>query len=160
VRPGERDLFLRLSELYLYDFSEFEGWSIRETGVYSRDGWSEQLLETPGRNALLLRVRGEPAGFAVVDPRSPLPGGADHRYVAEFLVLRKFRRGGYGEAMARALFDRYPGRWHILQVPKNTAAQRFWRRVIGAYSGGRYTEHRSGDGDFVQTFDTADKVTP
>ncbi|CAA9535364.1 MAG: hypothetical protein AVDCRST_MAG73-1334 [uncultured Thermomicrobiales bacterium] len=158
MRPWERDLFLRLSELYLYDFSEFEGWSVQESGLYSRNRWSELLLETPGRDALLLRVRGEPAGFAVVDPRSPLPGGDRHRYVAEFLVLRKFRRGGYGEAMARALFDRYPGHWHILQVPKNAAAQRFWRRVIGAYTGDRFTEHVAEDGDLVQTFDTADKV--
>ena len=154
VRPAEHELFGRLAELYLYDFSEFEGWNIDERGRFSQNQWAERLLTTPARHAFLLRIGGEPAGFSVIDERSPLRGGSPHHYIAEFFVLRKFRRGGYGEAMARAVFDHFPGAWHVLQVPKNTPAQRFWRRVIGTYTGGRYQEWVTTDGDTVQEFTT------
>ena len=157
LTEGERPLFAQLAEFYLYDFTGFAAWDVGEDGRFGRDAWPRSLWERDGRHPLLLRVRGRPAGFAVVDERSPLPGGEDRRYVAEFFVLRRYRRLGYGAAMAGAIFDRIPGRWHVLQMEQNTAAQAFWRRVIGGYTGGRYTEfvHR---GEPVQGFDTRDKA--
>jgi len=154
LREEERPLLTRLLELYLYDFSEFTGWNMQEDGLFARSGWHERQWSTPGRQALLLRVAGKPAGFAIIDKKSPLPGGGDRHYVAEFFIMRGQRRRGLGEAVARELFDRFPGGWHVLQMPQNTGAQRFWRRVIGAYTGGRFTERTISDGDIVQEFDT------
>ncbi len=158
LREEERPLLARLLELYLYDFSEFTGWNLPEDGLFARSNWHERQWSTPGREALLLRVAGKPAGFAIVDERSPLPGGEDRHYLAEFFVMRAYRRRGLGEAVARDVFDRFPGGWQVLQMPQNTAAQRFWRRVIGGYTGGRFTERTTADGDLVQEFDTQDKV--
>ncbi len=158
LREEERPLLARLLELYLYDFREFTGWWVQEDGLFARGDWHERQWSTPGRQALLLRVAGKPAGFAIVDERSPLPGGGDRHYVAEFFVMRGQRRRGLGEAVARAIFDRFPGGWQVLQMPQNTAAQGFWRRVIGAYTGGRFSERTIADGDIVQEFDTRDRV--
>ncbi len=158
LQETERPLLARLLELYLYDFSEFTGWHVQEDGRFAPAGWSERQWSTPGRHALLLRVAGKPAGFAIIDERSPLPGGDDRHYIAEFFVMRAQRRHGLGEAVAREVFDRIPGGWQVLQMPQNTEAQRFWRRVIGAYTGGRFTEQVLADGDIVQEFDTRDRA--
>ncbi len=158
LREAEQALLARLLDLYLYDFSEFTGWSVQEDGRFAPPGWYERQWSTSGRHALLLRVAGKPAGFAIVDERSPLPGGGDRHYIAEFFVMRAQRRQGLGEAVARDLFDRFPGGWQVLQMPQNVPAQAFWRRVIGAYTGGRFTEQILPDGDIVQEFDTRDKA--
>lgn len=63
----------------------------------------------------------------------------------EFFVLRKHRRHGVGTAVAREMFRRFPGRWRVAQTPRNTGAQAFWRKVIGEYTGGRYTEATPAD---------------
>ena len=160
LAEAERPLLERLSEFYLYDYTDFTDWDVGEDGRFAREAWGHGLWARSGRHALLLRVAGKPAGFAIVDERSPLQGGEDRRYVAEFFVLRKYRRRGYGAAMARAVFDRFPGGWHVLQMRDNRAAQSFWRRVIGKYTGGRFAEVRNADGEPVQVFDTRDRVTP
>jgi predicted acetyltransferase len=60
-----------------------------------------------------------------------------------------------GRAAAVALFNRFPGRWEVAQLEANTAAQAFWRRVIGDYTGGDYTERWVDDDEHrgpAQTF--------
>ena len=49
-----------------------------------------------------------------------------------------------------------PGRWEVGQMPRNTPAQAFWRRVIGEYTGGRFVEHtldEAGWQGVLQCFD-------
>jgi len=157
LRAAERPLLERLAELYLYDYTDFAAWDVGEDGHFESAAWARRLWDRPGRDAFLLRVEGRPAGFAVVDARSPEPGGEGRRYLAEFFVLRRYRRRGLGEAMARAVFDRYPGGWHVLQIPENVPAQRFWRRVISAYTGGRFEEIRNRHGEPIQVFNTRDR---
>ena len=158
LQEAERTLLTNLLELYLYDFSGFTGWTVQEDGRFAREEWYERQWSGPGRHAFLLRVAGKPAGFAIVDERSPLPGGEDCHYVAEFFVMRAYRRQGWGGAMAGHLFDRFPGGWQVLQVPENKDAQAFWRRVIDDYTGGRFTEQTLVDGDIVQQFETGDRT--
>ncbi|WP_238996488.1 hypothetical protein [Paenibacillus pinistramenti] len=75
--------------------------------------------------------------------------------MAEFFVLKRFRRTGVGRTAAYALFDRFPGRWYISQLKTNTPAQAFWRAVVDEYTAGRYQERiRAGSGNTLQLFDT------
>ena len=54
------------------------------------------------------------------------------------------------------MFDAFPGKWEVTQLASNVEAQKFWRRVIGEYTGGRYEETPRPDGRGVmQRFDTA-----
>ena len=162
VTEGERPLLLQLFEHYLYDFSKMEHADLDEDGRFVPPArpFVERYWTAPGRHALLLRVGGKPAGFVLVDERSPLEGGRDDHYIGAFFVTRAYRRRGHGVAMARAVFDRFPGRWQILEIARNPAAQTFWRRLIGEYVGGRYTERWLNEREVIQEFDTRDKVTP
>lgn len=162
ITDAERPLLDRLVQLYLYDFSEIDHDDVGEDGRYAYDE-HEQFGRQPGHDAWLLRVGGKAAGFALIDATSPLEDGGDRHYVHDFHVLRAYRRRGYGEAMAWALFDRYPGGWQVEQIGPNRDAQCFWRRVIDRYTGGRYTERTRPGRRFhlvLQEFDTADRALP
>lgn len=162
VVESERALLERLLQLYLYDFSEIDHDDVGENGLFDYDVLDRYGRE-PGYYALLLRVRGKPAGFALVDDRSSWPDSAHRHSIHEFHVLRRYRRAGYGLAMAWAIFDRYPGAWQIEQIGPNVDAQAFWRRVVAGYTGDRFTERVIQVKRFpliVQEFDTCDRALP
>jgi predicted acetyltransferase len=136
-----------------------------EDGRFGYDALDRYLDDSndSGHHALMLRVAGKPAGFALIDEESPLEGGAGFHYIHEFHVMRAYRGGGYGQAMAWSVFDRYPGKWQIEQIGPNVGAQGFWRRAIDRYTGGRYTEYLRQAHRFhcvIQEFDTSDRVLP
>src|SRR5688572_22722103 len=105
LKESERTLFDRLLQLYYYDFSEFDPDDVDEEGRFRITGLDKYGRE-PGHDAYLLRVDGKPAGFVLVDERSPLPDGGGRHYIREFHVLRAYRRKGLGMRMALAIFDR------------------------------------------------------
>ena len=160
VKPGEQALMQRLFEFYLYDFSEMEHSDVDEEGwfVPSSRPWLARYWTEPGKHALLLRVNDKPAGLVLVDESSPITESGHRRYIGAFFVARAYRRRGIGTAIARDVFQRFPGAWQVLQVRKNPIAQDFWRRVIGAYTGGRYTERWVSEREVVQEFDTRDRA--
>lgn len=156
----ERPLLANLAQLYLHDFGDFVHDDVEEDGRY-RFGWLDRRWGLPGFHQLLLRVAGRPAGFAFVEEAGARPEKdrhLDRQYIAEFGVLRSYRGRGLGAAMARAVFDRFPGPWHIEQLPRNTPAQRFWRRVIADYSGNRFVERLIEHDEVVQLFDSRDRA--
>jgi predicted acetyltransferase len=78
--------------------------------------------------------------------------------MAEFFVMRRYRRKGVGLAAASAIFDRFKGPWEVRQRDENVEATAFWRRVIAHYTGGRYQEVRWDDAAWtgpVQSFTSA-----
>jgi len=156
LTPREQPLLRRLFELYLYDFSEMEHADLDDEGWFAPNAgpWLARYWTQPDKTALLLRVDGKPAGFALLDERSPIADAADRRYVAAFFVLRAYRRRGLGAAMAHEIFRRVPGRWQVLEVRANPRAQAFWRRVIGEATGGAYGERWVSDRELVQEFET------
>lgn len=93
----------------------------------------------------------ELAGFALACSLAN-DGGQKH-HLAEFFILRKLRRSGVGENAACQLFERFPGSWQVAQRDWNIAAQHFWRRVIGRYTGAAFTERHDDDvGRTIQEF--------
>jgi predicted acetyltransferase len=148
----------RLLQLYQHDFSEIEGGELGDDGLYpyvDLDRW----LALPHRYPYLIRVDGKLAGFVLVTEHEP-----DGYEIAEFFVVRKYRRRGVGAQAARSVFDRHSGRWHLSQTRNNDAARAFWRRVIGAYTGGQFEESAVPHVMYpatTQRFDTrSGKMTP
>lgn len=161
VTPAERPLLERLAQLYLHDFSAFDNAQVDERGRFTDlDADFAAYGTDPARHAFLLRVGGNAAGFALVDELSLRPNGNDRHYIAEFFVMRAYRRRGYGAAVAHELFDRFPGPWQVAQVEANRPAQAFWRRVIDGYTDGRYRERRSPTGAIIQEFETRPRAVP
>ena len=69
--------------------------------------------------------------------------------------MRKFYRRGFGKAAAVKLFDLFPGKWSITQIDKIEPARAFWRKIIGEYTCGMYTERYDQRNRSIQEFDSA-----
>jgi predicted acetyltransferase len=50
--------------------------------------------------------------------------------MAEFFVLRSFRRQALGRTMLAAILARHSGRWHIANQTANSGAAGFWSRAV------------------------------
>jgi predicted acetyltransferase/8-oxo-dGTP pyrophosphatase MutT (NUDIX family) len=135
--PEKQPVLANLLELYLHDFSEYDDADVRSDGRYGY-GYLDCYWSEPGRYPFLIQVDGKLAGFALV--RTLEAGEVPLYSMAEFCVLRKYRRQGVGRSAAVQLFDRFPGRWEVNQEAANLPSQSFWRRVIGDYTGGHFVE--------------------
>jgi predicted acetyltransferase len=135
----DRTVVRRLLQLYHYDFSEIDGSDVNPHGEYLHRYFDEYWIDSD-RKAFLFRVEGALAGFALVFTGEP-------HDIAEFFVMRKYRRRGVGAQAAAFLFGRFPGRWTVRQHLTNRGATAFWRKAI------RYPfqEHQQGT-DIVQSF--------
>lgn len=108
----------------------------------------------PSAFPFLIVRSGEPVGFAMVVRAAPRAGTRAPRYrMAEFFVSRASRGLGIGRIAAQLIFDRFAGRWEIIEYSRNPGAVSFWRRVLSAYTHGA-VEERVVDGEIRQTFDS------
>ena len=144
-----------MTDFYVYDLSEHCGWDFQETG---RIGGVDDLADywqKPGHWAFLIRADERLAGFACVRRLRENPTPLYD--VGEFFVVRKYRRRGVGRHVARELFTRFAGEWQVRELIDNAPATRFWRRVIGEITAGRFAEatEQTDDGpQVVQRFNT------
>jgi len=136
---AERTTIANLIELYLYEFSDIDG---REIGPDGRFAYPllERYWQEKGRFPFIIRADSKLAGFALVLEQRLLDGASAGHLIAEFFILRVFRRRGVGTAAATQLFDQFPGPWWVGEHADNHPAQAFWRAVIGRYTGGAYQE--------------------
>jgi predicted acetyltransferase len=148
VPESQKQIITNLIELYKYDFSEFAEvgspyGEVGPDGRFTYDGLDSYWRED-GWLPLAVEADGRLAGFVLVNRWSALNRLPDHA-VAEFFVLRKYRRIGVGLRAATALFERWPGRWEVAVARYNKPALSFWRKAIGAAVDGPVEEYA---GDF------------
>jgi predicted acetyltransferase len=122
ARVADKPVVRRLLELYLHDFSDFTGADVDARGRFGYE-FLDVYWTDPDRAPFLFRLAGRWCGFALVRIGDP-------HDMAEFFVLRKYRRGGVGLAAAREVFARFPGRWQVREMRSNVDATAFWRRAI------------------------------
>jgi predicted acetyltransferase len=126
-------------QLYQYDFSEICGDDCNEQGLFVDEHLPLYWIE-PQRHPFLIRMNGKLAGFALVRRMVEIEKDSAPYSIAEFFIMRKYRRLGVGERAACYLFDRFPGKWHVAEIPENIGGIHFWRRVIADYTNGQFEE--------------------
>ena len=152
----EKPVLRNLTELYRYDSSEFDGEDVGEHGLFVYRYFDHYWTE-PGRHAFIVRVSGRLAGFAMVRAIGAGESEPIHQ-IAEFFIMRKYRRQRIGTTVARRILDMFPGRWRVAEEEANTPAQAFWRQVISRYTRGKFREIRDDEWDGpVQEFKTESK---
>ncbi len=127
-----------LLELCQHDYSEYDGQDPDENGLFGYR-WLDHYWTEPERHPFLVRAEGRLAGFVLVRQIESGPEGPVYS-IAEFFVLRKYRRKGVGRQAAWSIFDRFPGTWNVCQEAANLPAQAFWRRIIHQYTDGAYSD--------------------
>ena len=131
--PASRDqeqVLANLLQLYIYDFSELVDVDPRADGRFAYSDlplyWSD-----PGRYAFLVKIDGELAGFVLVKTGSEW----DVRDMAEFFVMRRYRRHGVGTRIAHEVWRHLPGPWEVRVIDVNAAAHHFWEHAISSFTG-------------------------
>lgn len=157
VAYEDKHVLQNLLELCQHDYSEFNGEEVNCHGLfgyrYLDHYWTEE-----GRHPFFIWYERKLAGFALVRTLSANESNTEVATqpaysMAEFFIMRKYRRQGVGQQAARHLFDRFIGKWHVGQEANNLPAQIFWRKLISLYTDGNFVEVREGEaGDILQTF--------
>ncbi len=141
---ADRSVLRNLLELYIYDFSEYTGDDLDEHGYFGYD-YLDRYWTEAGRFPFLVKVLGKLAGLVLV--RDVDEDGILVHHMAEFFILRKYRRRSAGRQAACQAFDRFPGLWHVSELAENLPAIAFWRKIIHQYTGGNLTEIPNHDKD-------------
>ncbi|MBP5858492.1 hypothetical protein KAJ83_15835 [Marivibrio halodurans] len=148
ARLDEKPVVARLLQLYLHDFSDFAAADGPHGDVEDDGRFAYPHLESywmaSDREPLLFRWAGTLVGFALINGFAPSGTRVDHA-MAEFFILRKYRRGGLGMRAALAVIRARPGVWEIGVAAYNAPAIVFWRAVLCGLDGWRCSEG-AGDG--------------
>ena len=124
----DKPVLQNLLQLCLHDYSEFNGKDVNAYGLFDYP-YLDYYWTEPGRYPFLVRVGGKVAGFVLV---RNLEADRDESLwqMAEFFILRKYRRQGIGRSVANWVCDRFEGQWEITQEEGNFPARAFWQKVM------------------------------
>jgi predicted acetyltransferase len=134
ARADERPLIEGLFQFYIHDFSELYpeatvGWKLDAYGRFGPYEHMDSYWRDADRRPYLIETDGRTAGFALVNAHSHRGEPLDHA-MAEFFVVRQFRRSGVGHEAARSIFAANPGRWELAIAAANAGARAFWPRAV------------------------------
>jgi predicted acetyltransferase len=136
--PGQEPILANLLELYAHDFSEFFDVELGEDGRFGYSSlplyWSEL-----DRHPFLVRVDGKLAGLVLVQRKAGIWD------MAEFFVVRRYRRQGIGSEIAQQVWRRFPGAWEVRVMEANRAGCAFWKRAISEFAGEAISSARAED---------------
>ena len=137
VSSNEAGLLANLLELYIHDLSEVFSVDIGADGRFGYPQLPLYWTEPERRFPFFIKRSNRILGFVLIT-------FADHLIhdIAEFFVLRRYRRSGVGREAAFLAWDRFPGNWTVRVSEGNAGALEFWRRATDEYTNGAVTERR------------------
>ena len=141
----EKSIIQNMMQLYQYDFSEFEEMDLNDHGMYNYK-YLDHYWTEDNRTPFIIHVDEKLAGFVLVNKHSY--SGEDAYCIAEFFVMRKYRRKNIGKEVAYDVFDKFGPSWEIGVTKNNMAAQKFWRKIVDEYTEGNFKEYPDGIGDW------------
>jgi predicted acetyltransferase len=128
----QETVLANLLELYIHDFSEFHEVELGSDGRFGYRILPLYWIEAD-RYPFLVMVDGRIAGLVLVQriKREPDSTGGETVWdLAEFFVIRRYRRRGIGTEIVRQVWRRFPGRWQVRVMESNVPACNFWQRAI------------------------------
>lgn len=138
----QKSVLRSLMELYQYDMSPYEDDSdndVNENGLYDYK-YVDHYWTEEGRHPYFVKVSGKLAGFLLVRGIEASDLSAPGYSMAEFFILKKYRKRGIGKQAAFQVFEWFRGKWSIAWLEKNLPAQNFWTTIISEYKAGEFSE--------------------
>ena len=91
-------------QYYVYDFSEFLDFHVNQSGRFGDYPGLDNYWIKKTHFPYLLEFEGKHAGFALVNFKE----SEDKAYftIAEFFIMKKYRKNGFGRTAAHQIFDR------------------------------------------------------
>lgn len=134
AQAEQQHVLANLLELYAHDFSEFIDLRLGPDGRFGYDRLPLYWKEL-NRHPFLVLVNGGLAGFVFVQRGSQISGDENIWDMAEFFVVRGYRRLGVGMTAAQEVWKRFPGSWEVRVINRNQKATHFWARAIEEFVG-------------------------
>jgi predicted acetyltransferase len=131
---SQEPILANLLQLYAHDFSEFHEVELADDGRFHYQHLPLYWRE-PNRHPFLVRVDERLAGLVLVKQGSEISSNQSTWDMAEFFVLRAYRRRGMGTEIAHAIWRRFPGPWEVRVIESNRPAHLFWERAISSFTG-------------------------
>jgi predicted acetyltransferase len=158
VEYEQKSILRNLLELYKYDFSEFDpDDDLNLNGLYEYK-YLDHYWTEDDRYPFFIIIDDKLAGFALVRFIGENDIDQTKYSMAEFFVMKKYRKLRVGQTVAHKLFDQYRGIWKVGQIEANKPAQAFWRKTIERYTNGNYKEIREDNWEGpIQTFSSANQ---
>ena len=140
-----------LMQFYIYDFSEYINCDVEENGLFAAYPHLDAYWREENRFPYIIAKDEKYVGFVLVR----LIDSTNRSYfsIAEFFIMKKYRRQGIGKAVAQQIFDLHKGPWEVFQKESNKPAQIFWNHVINEYTRGHF-EDRLENGRRIQDFES------
>ena len=149
AKEEHKEALANLIQFYIYDFSEFIKCDVEEDGKYKPYPLEDYWREDNDRFPYIIKQNDKYVGLVLV--RFIESAGGNYFSIAEFFILKKYRREGIGKAVAARILDLHKGKWEVFQMEANEVAQIFWRKVIDDYTKGNFSE-RIENGRRIQNF--------
>ncbi|MCC2645027.1 MAG: Acetyltransferase, family, partial [Burkholderiales bacterium] len=116
-----------------YDFTEFCDFDIGENGFYGYEYlplyWRDQ-----NRFPFLIYVDNKLAGFVLVQKGSPISEETQIWDIAEFFIMKKYKKRGIGTIVAHKIWQQFNGYWQIRVLTGNQIACSFWLQAIKKFT--------------------------
>jgi predicted acetyltransferase len=139
----QKAILRNLLELYAHDFSSFVDLEIGQDGRFGYEGLDLYWTDAD-RHPFLVTVDQKIGGFILVDAVRQDEASPTTWDVAEFFILRSYRRRGIGTSAAHQVFKRFPGHWQVRVRLSNQPACNFWKHAIVQFAAVRSARMVSG----------------
>ncbi|MES2939145.1 MAG: hypothetical protein V4864_15775 [Pseudomonadota bacterium] len=127
ARRQDQPCILNMMQLYYHDLMQWAPVRLHESGLFAVPS-IDKYFERAGHHALLIRVGGELAGFALVDD-NVLDEDARINF-GHFFMAYAYRHHGLPAAALAAILRRIPGHWEIVHATANRKAIPISRQVL------------------------------
>ena len=132
----KKHVIRHLLELYNHDMSEWEQKDVNEAGLFDYrfldNYWTEK-----GRYPYLITADGHYCGFAFV---RTAPEQDDYNSIAEFFIMRKYRKHGLARRLLEYVHEHHPGEWTHAAHINNLVSQAMCRKVFPTLAVGEVKE--------------------
>jgi predicted acetyltransferase len=150
--PEQKNLVTNLMQFYLYDFTEFISVERDADGLFCYP-YLNHYWQEPDRHPFLISVNAEPAGFALVREMLNPETNEIAFDMAEFFVMKMFRRQNIGIEAVQTLCDSMQGTWLVRVMGNNHRAYHFWKSALNGFDTTHTTQ--SPGSDHLFTFSTS-----
>jgi len=150
IRLESRHVLENLFPYYIYDMSEYMGWSPNESGLFTYNSGSFDVYwEKSDHVPYFIYFGEELAGFVLV---RKYPENDSVYDIAQFFVLRKFKGKGIGKKSLELVVRLFPGKWQIRVLIENGGALNFWKSAVSNIVGDKYEQTKNMDVDLLMYF--------
>jgi len=126
ILAEQKELFLNLYNLYLYDLSEFSGEDLLAEGTYDPTN-TYLYLERDELHPFLIQYEGKVIGFVLVCSPPYVPEDVDYT-VQELFLVKKYRGQELASQAVDLVFAQFQGRFQVEQLANNASAVSFWKK--------------------------------